>query len=212
MKNSGASFLSVLLSHNDFPGAETENLSSIEYPEGIFKMISPDKTACLESGIYYSPFPFNEMLISANVVFKSKGYFTLEAQILSEEGWSGWISFGRYSHSAGESGSAAAADKNIEALEKGIFTDTDILKTKNKASAARFRIKIRADESAILKLVSFTFTDTSAEYRPFSSNMPAPVSGIIDAEPISQFALPSERAARICSPVCCSMADRKSVV
>ena len=67
MKNSGASFLSVLLSHNDFPNVEISNLSPVEYPEGIFKTVSPDNTACVESGIYHSPFPFNEMLMSANV-------------------------------------------------------------------------------------------------------------------------------------------------
>jgi len=208
MKNSGASFLSVLLSHNDFPGAEISNLSPVEYPEGIFKTVSPDNTACVESGIYHSPFPFNEMLMSANVVFRNKGYFTLEAQILSEDGWSGWLSFGRYSHSAGESGSAAENEKNIQAQEKGIFTDTDILKTEKKASAMRFRIRIKADEGAVLRLVSFTFTDTSIEYTPYSGRPERLTTGIIDSEPVSQLALPSERATRICSPVCCSTAMR----
>ena len=192
----------MLLFHSDFKDAKTENLKPLEFPEGLFSVISPKKHAVLESGIYKTPFPFNELLFSVNILLggNNEESFELEAKILTGKSWSRWLSFGCFSNSAGKRGSA----KNQK--DGDILIDTDILKTKIPAEALKFRIKINAGAGAALRLVSFTATDTSSKYSAWHGNRKDLQTKILPVPPSSQFTQPTDRAARICSPVCCCMA------
>jgi len=202
IKKKSSSFLSVLLFRSDFKDAKIKNLKPLEFPEGVFSVISPKKQAVLESGIYKTPFPFNELLLSANVILggNNEGSFELEAKILTGKSWSKWLSFGCFSTSAVKRGSA----KNQK--DGSILIDTDILKTKIPAEGLKFRIKINAGKGAALRLVSFTATDASLKYSAWRGSRKSLQTKILPIPPASQFTQPTDRAGRICSPVCCCMA------
>ena len=219
MQNPMPSNLSVLLfKETDFRSAKTENLVLLEYPEGIFRTSDPAIPAVLETGCYNINTPFNEMLISANLEFDGDGSFTLEASLNDGK----WLSFGKFSTKEGEGGSAK------DQKDGNVVVDTDVIKIEGTGSIPnRLNIRITINGKAKIKLISFTTTDTKAAddlyaryggyYIPScdseteNSKMRSSMSVYAPTLPIraiSQFILPTERAARVCSPTCCSLAMR----
>lgn len=219
MRNRLPSYLSVLLlKESDFYSARTENLSPLEYPEGIYETSDPNVPAMLETGCYNIFTSFDELLISANAEFEGKGNFTLEASINGGK----WLSFGKFSTEEGESGSASGQKDSLFSV------DTDVIKALNgKTDSCRLNIRLTINGKAKIKLISFTATDTDFANKLYVKYggyyIPSHGTEDLSADncrslpvhaptlpipPLSQFTQPTERAARICSPTSCAMALR----
>ena len=212
------SYMSTMLFRgSDFYKARTENLVPLEYPEGIFKTADPSLPSVLETDKYHIFSQFDELVVSANVEFDGDGDFELEAMLNGGR----WLTLGKFSTKEGQSGSAKP-HKDFDFL-----METDVIRVRDeKQNSAGINIRITIHGNAKIKLISFTATDIQKAnelYKKFGGYcMPAYDGGpqkyikgtlpvyapTLPIKPISQFTQPTERAARICSPTCCSMALR----
>ncbi|MDA8244341.1 MAG: NlpC/P60 family protein [Elusimicrobia bacterium] len=182
----------------DFKGAFLRNLVPASYPAGAFAVKDPGRGAALTSPELPALFPFDQLLLSASVVFPSGGAFSAEARVKTGRGWSPWFSFGTFE--PGRSASAAPLENQFGRM------DTDILKLKGKASAFRYRLTIRASgkKAPLLRLVTVCYTDSALPFRP--GRRPEKPALRLRVPRLSQMALKAEHSKDICSPVSVSMA------
>ena len=182
----------------DFEGASARNLVPATYPAGAFAVKDPGRGAVLTSPELPALFPFDQLLLSASVVFPSGGSFSAEARVKTGHGWSPWFSFGTF-----EPGRSASASPEENAFGR---MDTDILKLKDKASAFRYRLTIRASgkKAPLLRLVTACYTDSALPFRP--GRTPGKPALRLRVPRLSQMALKAEHSKDICSPVSVSMA------
>ncbi len=183
----------------DFKTASATNLAPAAYPGGAFIVKDPAREAVLTSPELPAFFPFDQLLLSASVVFQSGGSFSAEARVKTGRGWSPWFSFGSFE--PGRSASAAPVENPFGRM------DTDILKLKDKASAFRYRLTIRSAgrKAPLLRLAAACYTDSALPFRP---DRPAPKRPALRVRVprLSQMALKAEHSRDICSPVSVSMA------
>ena len=187
----------------DFKGFSARNLKPAAFPMGAFSVDDPGRAAVLTSARLDAVFPFDELLLSADVVFPGGGGLKAEAQVKTEKGWSPWFSFGRF-NTAGGGGSAAPRENSFGRME------TDLLKLRDKASALRYRLTVTASggKPPVIRLAAVSYTDSGAAYSPSeAAARPAGFKAVKLALPrCSQMTQRVSYARDICSPVSLSMA------
>ena len=187
----------------DFRDFSAKNLVPALFPAGIFAVEDSSRPAVLTSAQIDAVFPFNELLLSADAVFPGGGELEAEAQVRTEEGWSPWFSFGRFS-AAGGGLSQAPQENPFGSLE------IDKLRLKKKASGLRYRLTVTpaGGKPPAIRLAAVSYTDTDAPYSPAEAALkPAGFRPVRLALPRrSQMIQQVNYAGDICSPVSLSMA------
>jgi cell wall-associated NlpC family hydrolase len=187
----------------DFAAASLKNLAPAQFPEGAFSVEDSSRPAVLASADTEALFPFDQLLLSADVSFPGGGSLEAEAQVKTAAGWSPWFSYGRFSPDQG-SASAPGQDNEFGRM------DVDILRLKQKATAYRYRLTLtsRGARPPVLRLAAASYTDSAAPYdQAGSSAKPADFKPLkTQVAPCSQMALQVNYSGDICSPVSMSMA------
>ena len=184
----------------DFEGAKTQNLSPAAFPAGAYSVDDSSVAAVLTSAELPALFPFDQLLLSADVIFHGGGALQAEAQVKTASGWSPWFSYGSFAPGGG-----ASADAQENAFGK---MDVDVLKLAKKATAFRYRLTLApGGKPAALRLVSAAYTDSSA---PFDPAWAAPKAGKakalkLDLPAYSQMTQQVNYKGDICSPVSLAM-------
>ncbi|PJA12110.1 MAG: hypothetical protein COX65_09060 [Elusimicrobia bacterium CG_4_10_14_0_2_um_filter_56_8] len=187
----------------DFKDFRAHNLVQALFPAGAFITVKPGSPAVLASGQLEAVFPFNELLLSADAVFPGGGELKAEARVKTPDGWSPWFCFGSFKAAGGGAG-AAPQENSFGRMA------IDVLRLRKKASALRYRITLKPGNTkpAVIRLVSVTYTDSVAAYRPANA-----VSRATGYKPVkiflprrSQMVQRVKYAGSICSPVSLSMA------
>ena len=187
----------------DFRDFRTQNLIPAAFPSGAFTVEDSSRPAVLTSAQLEAAFPFDELLLSADVVFPGGGELEAEAQVKTAEGWSPWFSFGRFT-AAGGGISAAPQENSFGKL------NIDLLKLKEKASALRYRLTVMSagGRPPLIRLAAVSYTDSGAPYSSVeAAARPVGFKAVKLALPRrSQMMQQVNYAGDICSPVSLSMA------
>lgn len=188
----------------DFKDSRPQNLAPAIFPAGAFIVEDSSRPAVLTSAQLDSVFPFDELLVSADVVFPGGGGLEAEAQVKTPEGWSPWFSFGRFNPAGGGGVSSAPQENTYGSLE------IDKLKLRKKASALRYRITLTpaGGKPPVLRLAAVSYTDSGAPWSAAeAASKPAGFKALKVAMPRrSQMMQQVNYAGDICSPVSLSMA------
>ncbi len=195
------SWTAVSLMPADFAGADLSNLAPAQFPAAAFAVKDPAAPAVLTSPETPAAFPFDQLLFSADALLPGGGSMEAEAQVKTEEGWSGWFSFGRL----GPEGGASVKSQQTPFGRM----DVDLLRLEKKASAYRYRVTLRSGEGspASLRLAAVTYTDSTAPYVPAEAEArPAGFAPLaMELPAYSQMIQQVNYAGDICSPVSLSM-------
>ena len=186
----------------DFTDFQTVNLAPAAFPAAAFTVEDSSRPAALTSPELASAFPFDELLLSADVVFPGGGGLEAAAQVKTADGWSPWFSFGRF-NAAGGGVSPAPQENPFGAV------DIDTLKLRKKASAFRYRLTVTPDggKPPAIRLAAASYTDSGAAYFPAeAAAKPAGFKAVKLALPgFSQMMQQVNYAGDICSPVSLAM-------
>ncbi|MCI0635225.1 MAG: hypothetical protein L0206_15140, partial [Actinobacteria bacterium] len=79
--------------HLDAAGAKAQGLRKLPFSDGLFETAS--SSASLESPVLESPAGFDDLVGSWNADVPPGGRLELQAQVKTEQGWSGWFALGR---------------------------------------------------------------------------------------------------------------------
>ncbi|HXT02027.1 MAG TPA: C39 family peptidase [Elusimicrobiota bacterium] len=147
----------------DAASAKASGLSPLPFAEGLFRTKAAAGT--LESADIESPAPFDNVVGSFAADVPPGGEVELSAKVRTSAGWSEWYVLG--TQTSDGFASAPKSDDAAAALE------VDELKLKSPASAARFRVRLRAGRRPVrLRSVALALSDASAPDAP-----PAPSTG-----------------------------------
>jgi len=138
-------------------------LERIPFAEGLFRAKA---AGSLESPDLESPFAFDDLVGSISVDLPPGGEAELSVKVKTESGWSEWYSLGI------QRGDGFASSPKYE--DAVAVLDVDQLKLKTKATAARYRVRLRAGKKpASLRSVALAFSDgTFPEAPPSFSTGP----------------------------------------
>ncbi len=180
----------------DFSGFRAENLIQAAFPGAVFRVKDQRRQARLTSPEIATLFPFDQLLLSANVVFPSGGELEAQARAKTPLGWSPWFSWGTFR----PGGSASRSTENRFGR-----METDVLKLARKASAFRYRLLLRpkGPKPPLLRLAAACYTDSSLPFRPQTAAGTGAMK--LDLPKRSQIALNAPHSRDICSPVSLSM-------
>lgn len=178
----------------DFKGFRVSNLTPQPYPAAAWRAEDHRRPAALTSPAIPAHFPFDQLLLSASV---GGAPFGAEASVRTAAGWSPWFAWGEFTP-----GKAASAPVKENKFGK---VDTDILKLAKKATAFRYRLRLRPSaRPAEIRSAAVSYTDSALPYAPEGRR--APGAALKLALPrYSQMAQRVPQARDICSPVSLSM-------
>ena len=179
----------------DAASAKASGLAPLPFAEGLFRTKAASGT--LESADLESPVPFDNLVGSFSADVPAGGEVELSAKVRTTAGWSDWYVLG--TQTADGFSSAPKSEDGLAAL------DVDELKLKSPATAARYRVKMRAGRRPVrLRSVSLALSDASAPEAP-----PAPSTGPWTRElalaPRSQRDEQEKYKHDVCSPTSLSM-------
>lgn len=168
----GFSFLAALssalpthaMNHNivhrtplDAAKARTSGLERLPFGEGLFR--TKAAAASVESPDLESPAPFDDLVGSFAADVPPGGEAELSAKVRTAAGWSDWYTLGLQT-----SDGFASAPKVDDALA---VLDVDQLKLKAPATAARYRVKLRAGGRPVrLRSIALALSDGAAPDSP----------------------------------------------
>ncbi|MBI4386539.1 MAG: C39 family peptidase, partial [Elusimicrobia bacterium] len=137
---------------HDFRNAKLEGLRFAPLEQAV--LIG---SGSVESPPIPSLFPFNDLVGSWNADLPPGGSITMEAQALTDAGWTPWYKLGGWDKSGGRSFG--------EQKDRAGRIDVDTLKLDRHATAFRYRIHLAATGARPprLRLVALTYEDTSHE-------------------------------------------------
>jgi uncharacterized protein YvpB len=161
------------------------------------------------TGSYTSPVltvtPFTDYILSWNADTPPGTRLGIESQVLVDNSWSPWLSWGYWSTSA-ETGSAKQAGGVFPAA---VDTDTLTVKAGKRAQALRYRLTLQSDKAGVtpaVRLVAAAVTDKGQKSRPAITGQPSAAAGEVLAVPgYSQRLRDPAIAGRICSPTSLTM-------
>lgn len=158
------------------------------------------------TGVYTSPIitsdSIKNMVMSWNADTPEGTAVSVEAQILLDEKWTPWLSWGRWSTTA-DSGSAKVANS-----KSTLDMDIDTLSVKKgQATALRYRITLEsktAAQSPVVRLVAVTVRGSEHKALPVNKHV-SKADVVLDVPQYSQKQRDPKIASRICSPTSLSM-------
>lgn len=178
----------------DTAKVRTVGLERLPFAEGLFRTRS---AGTLESPDLESPAAFDDLVGSLAADVPPGGEAELSVKVRTEAGWSEWYSLGVQSRKGWSSPPRLEDDRAI--------LDVDQLKLKAKATAARYRVRLRAGRRpAKLRSVALAFSAASAPETPpaFSSG---PWVRDLGLPPRSQMDAQERYKRDICSPTSLAM-------
>lgn len=174
----------------DVSGAKTQGVLRLPLAAGLFQTQGP--WGLIESPILQSPVVFDDLVGSWNASLPKAAVLKMEAQVLTESGWSAW-------YALGEASGPELSSPLSQEDETGLV-DTDTLKLKKKASAFRYRIHLKAGgKPAVLKQVAVAVSNSEAppELPAFA---PGPWVAELKVPPRSQMEEQEKYKHDVCSP------------
>lgn len=178
-------------------------LREADFHLGLLELPPPEKEGILESAPLWAPFPFDELVLSANADLPERCSLSLETQVLVRGRWSPWFWLGQYSPGDSQGGSLAV--RGIGAV------DVDTLVLERPAEAFRYRLRLRNEggpKSPLLRLVSAVISDRRRP--PRWGRGPKPPAGApwvrdLDVPRRSQMVEDPRLRRDICSPTAVAM-------
>ena len=141
----------------DAASAKASGLAPLPFADGLFRTKAASGT--LESADLESPSPFDNLVGSFSADVPAGGEVELSAKVRTAAGWSDWYVLGTQTHDG-----FASAPKSDDAAAS---LDVDELKLKSPATAARYRVKLRAARRPVrLRSVALALSDASAPPEP----------------------------------------------
>ena len=178
-------------------------LRETDFADGLLQLPVNEREGILESAVLWSPFPFDELILSANAGLPEKTSLSLEAQVLTRGRWSPWFWLGQFSTGESQSGSLGVRDVGQ--------VDVDTLLLEQPAEAFRYRVRLRNDGAAqapVLRLVAACVSDRKRPPRWTRGRKPpagAPWVRDLDVPLRSQMVEDASIRGDICSPTAVGM-------
>ena len=141
----------------DVAGSRAAGLERLPFAEGLFR--TKGATATLESRDLETPFGFDDLVGSLTAEVPADGEVELSVKVRLDEGWTEWFSLGALG--------SAGWTSPVKIVDAAGVVDVDTLKLNKKASAFRYRLKLKAGKKAVtLRSVAVTASDAEAPDAP----------------------------------------------
>lgn len=189
-----ASFTLVHRTPLDAARVQLQGAARLPFAKGLFQTTA--SSAVIESEAVEAPLAFDDLVGSWNADVPPGAMLELQAQVRTEEGWSGWYNLavqkGSEHHSVERQEDAAG------------FVDVDTLKLKRKASAFRYRFLLSAPRRpVVVRLAAVSVCDDAPSLAPAFA--PGPWVRELRVRPRSQMEEQEKHRHDICSPTSLAM-------
>lgn len=189
-------------SANDFKGG---NWQWSEFNNDYLK-IAKHNNKYNHLGQYISPvtntLPFEKMIVSWIADLPPQTSLSIEAQVLVDNKWSAWHSWGTWTLDKSRASSTSYEEDTLACLD----IDTLTLKDGKEADAFRFRASLYTtdnEQSPLLKAIYISLSPSAQEVASFNNELPENIE--LNLQSMSQMDTPSDIASRACSPTSLAM-------